>query len=631
MMKRLITLWMAVLLMLCGCEIQHGSLHVPTEPPATLPPQATESTGTDAAGRLLESTTDGALQVYPLSRTGCTDIAHMGTDLLIFSGTDTTILTKYSGDKPYLYATTELDCSISPDDPAVQISEKGITYYDARENELVFLDAQLTEVKRVPLPETICGNPALSADRLSLYYCTADALRCIDLETGLDRLVKELYFMRQIPAALHCDDTIITCSAEDRDGNQSILYISTETGQLLWESFLDIQLWTDGSFYFALHRSGIYQELLIGDSEQGPTLLTPHTYNPTVHPLLNIHGVVTVSEVTGSDALQLDHYVLPGGKRTASLTLNGSESVLSICAADEQALWFLRYDSQYQSDVLCRWDLTQSATENEASRLSARYTTESPDYAGLVSCRETAQELSERYGVQILLWTDATAFQPWDYTLVPEYHVPVIRQELKSLEDFLSMYPEGFLEKAAARTTSGRIQICLVRSILGNNTAEGALSEAVGLQYWDDNTNAYLCLAVGQSQLPQTACHEMFHIIESRVMTLCKAYDDWNALNPKGFQYDNDYVANLYREDSQWTDGESRAFIDTYSMSYPKEDRARIMEYAMHPGNQRFFESETMQNKLRQLCLGIREAFDLKNSTTSYLWEQYLKEPLAKP
>jgi hypothetical protein len=52
------------------------------------------------------------------------------------------------------------------------------------------------------------------------------------------------------------------------------------------------------------------------------------------------------------------------------------------------------------------------------------------------------------------------------------------------------------------------------------------------------------------------------------------------------------------------------------------------MEYAMRAGNESFFESEIMQKKLRQLCLGIRKAFGLEKSNESFFWEQYLKEPL---
>ena len=66
-----------------------------------------------------------------------------------------------------------------------------------------------------------------------------------------------------------------------------------------------------------------------------------------------------------------------------------------------------------------------------------------------------------------------------------------------------------------------------------------------------------------------------------------------------------------------------------YSMSFPKEDRARIMEYAMMPGNEAYFKSSTMQSKLKTVCKGIREAFGLKKYAEPLPWEQYLKKPLV--
>ena len=74
---------------------------------------------------------------------------------------------------------------------------------------------------------------------------------------------------------------------------------------------------------------------------------------------------------------------------------------------------------------------------------------------------------------------------------------------------------------------------------------------------------------------------------------------------------------------------ENRYFVDLYSMGYPKEDRARIMEYATLAGQADLFQSAPMQSKLRKLCQGIRKAFDLEKEPVSYLWEQYLETPLA--
>lgn len=623
-MKRLIPVLLA-LLMLCGCAPQ------PVPPPPVTEPAPTQPApiaGIYDAGSGLERYTAGSIRVYPLGQADSTAIVQMGSDILVFSNPETTTITKYSGDDLVAAATVDLRCGVHPDSPAVVICEDGLTYYDYYENQLVYLNEQLEEVLRRDLPDTLRDVPALSADRKQLYYCTQDSLRCLDLETGLDRLVKELYFSLQTPTALHCGDTVISCLVEDTAGNRSQLFISTENGRLLYETFEETCVQTKDSFYFCIYLDGIYPELLIGDSEQGPTLLRPHTYDSAINPIIENKAVVLVTENTACNTLQMDHYDLQSGKRTASLTIPDTDMPFGF-AALRDSIWFLRYDPQYGSDVLCQWDITRNLCENEVSCLSTRYSMEKPDYEGIAACRDIADRLSHRYGVQILLWTDATAFQPWDYTLIPEHQVPVIRNELKELESFLSLYPQGFLQTAATTTTSGRIQIALVRSILGNTDAGRSFDEVVGLQYWDEHANAYLSLSVNQNLLVQNACHEMFHIIDSRVLTLSKAYDDWNQLNPKGFEYDYDYMENLSREDEQWLYGSERAFIDRYSMSYPREDRARIMEYAMMDGNQDFFASETMQKKLRQLCMGIREAFGMKHYTAPLVWEQYLNEPIT--
>ena len=95
-------------------------------------------------------------------------------------------------------------------------------------------------------------------------------------------------------------------------------------------------------------------------------------------------------------------------------------------------------------------------------------------------------------------------------------------------------------------------------------------------------------------------------------------------MNPAGFTYDLDYNANQNRSGDEYLQPDKRSFIDTYSMSFPKEDRARIMECAMCDGNENLFRSSTMQAKLRCLSRAIREAYGLKKTTEVFRWEQYL-------
>ena len=100
--------------------------------------------------------------------------------------------------------------------------------------------------------------------------------------------------------------------------------------------------------------------------------------------------------------------------------------------------------------------------------------------------------------------------------------------------------------------------------------------------------------------------------------------DPWEALNPGNFSYNQ----NL-EESEIYLQGQTRAFVDHYSMLYPKEDRARILENAMLPGKKDLFQSEYMQRKLTALCTGIREAYGLKKHPEVLPWEQYLINPLV--
>ena len=122
--------------------------------------------------------------------------------------------------------------------------------------------------------------------------------------------------------------------------------------------------------------------------------------------------------------------------------------------------------------------------------------------------------------------------------------------------------------------------------------------------------------------------HELCHIIDSRVLVQSNAYDQWDQLNPGDFEYDYDYEKNKLRRDYQFLQEHSRSFVDMYSMSFPKEDRARIMEYAMTEGNEALFRCPILQTKLKTLCLGIREAFGLQKYPQALAWEAYLWAPL---
>ena len=623
--------WVALvltMLLLCGCD----STRIP-EIPAEKPTVSANSTvaPTEAPGLYdpenpLEQVTQGAVQVFPLDTRQAAGIRWMGEDILLFSGSHRTRLTLLSGKNRSVSAEVNLTCLLDPDDPAVTVDKSGITYFDPLARELVFLDCRLEEQQRVPLHFRHQGNLGLSPDRCRLYYLTEDALRIRDLATGSDRVLSQLSFPQQRLEALHCSGTVIQCSAVYTDGSWNTLFFCGETGDILYEAPGDMELWTWDDFYFTARPDGWYQELISGSDHFGPSVLVP---SDTYSGLEPIPGMQAALLYQPSDAnTVLDYYDLESGTCPYRLMLPGSYYPVSLQPdPNGNALWFLIFDSRTGTDMLCRWQLDQSLTGDNTHYLQSRYSRDHPDENGLAECAELAAEISRRHGIEVRIWEDAVEEQPWDYTLVSEYQVPIIQNSLQELDRILSRYPDGFLKRAASETGSGRLILCLVRSIEGNLHSD-ALENATGLQYWDDRANAYLAI-IPDNTMEQNLYHELFHILDSRVLSSCSAYDDWNSLNPPDFHYDNSYSTNLLRSDWELVTGDTQSFIDLYSMSFAKEDRARIMEYAMLPGQSHLFQTDTMQAKLRQLCLGIRVAFDLELSLETLPWEQYLEEPLS--
>ena len=121
--------------------------------------------------------------------------------------------------------------------------------------------------------------------------------------------------------------------------------------------------------------------------------------------------------------------------------------------------------------------------------------------------------------------------------------------------------------------------------------ASGSLASAQGLQFQQDD-QCYVVLALAPMEdLRYTLFHEFSHLIDTQVMNRCSAYDDWTDLNPQEFAYSLDVNADMtpYK---QYLTGTNRCFVDYYAMVNPAEDRARIFECAVNPGNGDMFAAE---------------------------------------
>lgn len=618
-MKRLLILALVALL-LCGCTAQPGS--ETTEATETFGPvtEPTEPAGSYIPGSEMETISGGALRCYMPDLTHCYGIAIQGEDVLVFSGEETTTLTRLSGENLYITATAKLDCLVSPEDPTFQAGEHGITYYDTVTREVVFLDYDLKEANRIKAPEGMVGKPILSANRLQLYYCSADAIRVLDLETGLDRMIKSVAYPRQEVSALLMGDTVLCYTVTDEHDVESAMFLNVATGESLRSPTQAMTISTGEDTYCAVSVQGEMNVLLFGTTHEDVQMLIPEDPFSIPHFMPESKQLITLQAMEAGT--NVDCYDLPTGTRTASVDFPGNIHLREVVSANNgSSIYFLARELDGDQDVICRWDIETTRVEDPAVYAGPYYTLDAPDEEGLASCQSYADAIAEKYGLEILVGPQAAAVQPWDYAFTAEYHVPVIMRELQKLEIYLAHFPEDFFGDIF-----GREKICLVRSIRGT-AQSGSLEAANGLQFWEDN-NAYVVLAAGDG-LEHAFYHEVFHLIDNKVLSACNAYYYWRNLNPAGFKYDESYDLYRDRDGGEYLQDETRAFIDSYSMTFANEDRARIFEYACMPGNEAYFQSEIMQNKLRSLCQGIRTAFGMKKYTGELIWEQYLSEPLA--
>ena len=618
-MKRFAIL-LLILLTLTGCGRDTQETQIPPQESLAAPTEPAGSYDTDS---LVEQATGGDIRAYPQNIPEIFAISCAGEDVLVFSGHGDTTITRLTGENLYRIAQRELDCSVYPATQGTKIREDGMVYYDYGVNAMVFLDENLQESHRIQLPDDLLGEPAITEDWQTVYYFTQSGLRAMDLNSGISRIIREMENSYQVVESLLMEDSLIRCSTVDAFENWHVLYIDTRTGELKADTDGTVSVRSGGDTYYSIRYDDGRETVVFGRADEAAKTLLVQTDCSSIFP--DCGSLLSQTEL--EEGWKLDYYDLTTGLRTASVILPAEVIGWGYDRdPSHDHLYFYGYgQGEYLS--LYRWDLDRSASNDEQIYTDTWHTPENPDEEGLAILRTKAEALSQRFGLDIRIWDRAVQVQPWDYDLAPEHRVPVIEEMLQTVETAFSAFPDGLISQILESMDGGVLRLCLVGSLTGN-AEDGSLDSADGIQFWIGD-DSYLALAPGE-RFAQTLFHEMFHAMEMRILSKSIAYYRWDELNPEGFAYDYDYVVNQYREGNAytWYDA-TRAFIDVYSMSFPKEDRARIFEYACMDGNASYFISETMQKKLRTLCEGIRDAYGFNKSEEEFLWEQYLDVPLA--
>lgn len=579
--------------MLVGCAGNPGSEETP---------QPEENPSQNDA----EQTTGGEVEVFALDDTPWNAAYLLGENLLLVLEGEKTLLQLADGETGELSLKAELNADLR--NGWLRTKGESISYFDPATGDVVFLNNMLREVSRLHLPEGFTGCPQLSLDWQAVYFCTAMGIYKMDLQTGLSHLLREQKNPWQSVAGVLFGGKVLRCDAGLSEENREVRLVDATTGESLWVgNHLETLLTGEEMWYYPSRRSFI-TEYFIGNGEE-IQCFWPLDDTEQILPVMDIKMALTVAKAAAG--CRLDAYDLETGLHTASVELKGYQRVISVVGESEQSLWFLAESQEESSVALCHWNPGKNTVADADAYYKPYFTAENVDTQGLEALQQSFTEMGQTYGVDILIGDSAVNNPPEGNGLTKEFVTQAYEKAMPLLEKALMQFPEGFFKTLASKTGSKSLKICLVREI-------SDIPEEIGcLQYWKGK-EAYLVLALGDD-LEQRFYHGISYAIETRVLSVCTAYYDWDKLNPEGFEYGADL------KEENYLTGEDKAFIHGLAMTSAREDRAFIMEYACMPENAECFQGAAMQAKLKMLCDGIREAFDLEKTKIIYPWEQHLK------
>ena len=601
--------WLAVLLvmlLLTGCAEAAPEGTVQTTAPTNTRETVPQDPGLYDPEHSLTRQTGGAVLAYPLEGKVC-GMYPMGEKLLISAVCEEGLrLTLLAGETCVKEA--EAILSGIEKDHILWAATGKAACLDVMANRLILLDGRLKETDRIPLPQK-ATSAAMDSGLSTLYYSAEDKLWAMNTETGVSRLLRQSQDHTFCITALE-NDALLQCWTTGEDGLRSKELISCQDGQVSYTgtALQSVSVTDDG--WLATWSDGPVIQQLYGSSGD-VQVFVPAREGNTV--LLEDGKILSV----GADQV-LELYDLHTNHRTAAVALKNIAAT-ACHAASNTGIWFVATD-ETGMDMLCCWKPELSAAES-VQCLYPRYTREKPDKQGLDRCAAYAQAIGEKYGITVSLEAPEALLE--SYHFVTEYHADAIYAALESIEYALSQFPEEFYERVVRPTEARSFHISLVREITG--AGGEAVPDGRGLQVWL-KSDAYIVVAVGEDTLSQFY-HQLWHMTETYVLNRNSVLDTWDWMNPDGFAYLETYEYDEGQISKAWLSGPDMAFLNPHAMTFAKEDRATVLEYAMLPGNESCFESETMQKKLNSLCWSIRRAFRWVDAETVFPWEQYLHQP----
>lgn len=551
--------------------------------------------------------------------------------------------------------TASLTGSIHLDKQNITVSGKELRLFDSVSQEFIYLNRRLAETGRIRLSEPCIRTPLITEDKKFIYYFASDGSGLKELSTagGSLRTLKSGLAENNFCTTLMLlsSEKVLAVSGTSIEQNAYVTnFIDISADEILRSISGSIQLTSTGDSFGALYQDGLMEALYqIPQSRTEIRELLPDDplgYGNLIFDLENrlaltsIQNFVQNSEegTSGYNSCNLYYYNLDTGKNTykTSFSLQSGEETF---VGSPQDLVYLpsihmavfQFKHNYSHIVL--WDLNQKTelTRDSADHSAKYYSSDQPDQRGIQALKDRAQVLGEKYGINIYLADECKREFP-GYHAEPVYQTRLIKESLTVLEKALSSYPDDFFRQLNIPET-GKLGIYIAGnfSTVGNDNPD----HANGVYFHEEGSQYLVLNASNFSSLESTVYHEISHAIDlyakftAPLKSLYDYEDDiFNQLNPAGFSYDYSYRRNEDKKDLAFTaasQSDNVYFIDYYSKSFPSEDRARIMENAMHPQGIDYFQYPALRRKLEYMSRFLREIFDTGKWESETVWEDAIK------
>ena len=249
-----------------------------------------------------------------------------------------------------------------------------------------------------------------------------------------------------------------------------------------------------------------------------------------------------------------------------------------------------------------------------------------------VETNPVVKELNETYGVKVF-YGEKCIIKNVDKDVDTITDEKQIDNSIKILKKFLEQLPKGMTQEMYEGNKRG-LDIYLSGKIKNRSETTQSVGGFCFLSD-KDKISVVVDATCSDEMLYSTLAHEFSHAFEYRIQdVLHKGGSDWlmawEKLLPSSIKkpyYETYDIGSKGMEYTPYGTKKEIWFADSYSRTFPTEDRARMFEYMFIPEKGKiswYIDFDNLKYKARFYSLMLRSCFESCREAKDLVWEQYI-------